>query len=257
MGQELLKKIKDLFKYRGFPELYEISNLNKDIVENLNNQLIDLQANIYYLDSYLEENWTLKENELNQYWKNIHQSLSVLGVKKSDWMDYTNHILKYQKHEMELRLGLMPTRLNMEYFYFYKSCDVKLIRRLLMEKLPNVSKLCDAADWRYFDLVTEINDDAMDIEEDLSTINGNRVLISIQLYGAKETIKIFSNFLKTVEQKSIKRFTKVKSEYKKKIHQMTLEQITATKKLLLENVNKFSVENDSMLSKYLMLKKIA
>ena len=257
MDSLLLKKIQDLFNYRGFPELYKISELDNKSSELLNNQLIDLQAKIYYLDAYLEQNWNLSEKELNKYWKEIHAALLALGVKKSELMDYTNHILKYQKHEVELRKNLLPTRLNIEYFYFYKSCDVKLIRRLLSEKLPIINTFYSAADWRYFDLVTEVNDDVTDLEEDLTTINGNRVLISIQEFGKRKTIETFTDFLNEIEANSTKRFKSIKSEYKRGIHLQTLEQVKITKKLLIQNVKGFDINTSNVLSEYLTTKKIA
>lgn len=257
MDLQLLGKIKDLFDYRGFPELYKISGADKNTIATLNKQLTDLQAKIYYLDSYLEQNWDLSEKELNRYWKDIHSSLIDLGVKKSDLMDYTNHILKYQKREVELRKNLLPTRLSFDHFYFYKSCDVKLIRRLMCEKLPVINFLFKAADWRYFDLVTEVNDDVSDLEEDLTTINGNRVLISIQEFGKLRTIQMFSDFLNEIELNTKKRFASSKHAYKLEIHNRTLQHIEATKKLLIKKVKQFDNNAPNVLSEFLTTKKIA
>lgn len=257
MDLQLFGKIKDLFEYRGFPELYEISGADKKTVATLNKQLTELQAKIYYLDSYLEQNWDLSKKSLNQYWKDIHASLIGLGVKQSELMDYTNHILKYQKREIELRKNLLPTRLSFDHFYFYKSCDVKLIRRLMSEKLPKVNVLFKAADWRYFDLVTEVNDDVTDLEEDLTTINGNRVLISIHEFGKSRTIQLFSEFLNDIEYNTNKRFAATKNAYKVEIHKRTLEHLEATKKLLIKKVKEFDNSVPNLLLEFLTIKKIA
>ena len=77
--------------------------------------------------------------------------------------------------------GLLPTRLEMEYFYFYKSCDVKLLRRLIYEtRLKGSKSFGSLSDWRYFDLVTEVNDDVADI---LKTYHLSMEIGLYSLYG--------------------------------------------------------------------------
>lgn len=250
MDKNLLHKINDLFEYRGFPELYKYSNLPPSEVDDLNDLLVQLQASIYYLDEYLETNWEIKQKDLNKYWDNIYIALGRLDIGKKDQKTYCSQIMKYQKHEIDLRSHLLPTRLNTEFFYFYKSCDVKLMRRLLLEKLPIIHTLFNSADWRYFDLVTEINDDTTDLEEDLYTINANMVLICYNLYGRSATIDIFGKFLDYCVEQSHIRFANTINPYKKNIHKQTVQQAIKTKKLLTQS-KVLKQDTESVLYKHL------
>jgi hypothetical protein len=233
MQQQLRDKIEQLFEYRAFPELYRLSGGNAAELKNFHTQLVELQARIYDLDEYLETNWELKESKLNAFWNKIYHALSKLGIPPSKHTSYCNQIHKYQKHEADLRFNRMPTRLNMEYFYFYKSCDVKLQRRLLIEKYPRLGSIFTAADWRYFDLVTEVNDDACDLEEDTTTINGNRLLISFYIQGKEKTQQEFDKFINYVCTQSKERFKgREVAAFHKNIHFRTLEQAAYTKTII-------------------------
>jgi hypothetical protein len=231
MKTDLLHKIHDLFDYRGFPILFKNATSEQILKDGLYQKLIQLQADIYHLDSYLENNWDVNDMGLEVYWSEIFNSLSSIGVTSEKHHDYVKQILKYQKHEIELRSYKLPTRMSMEYFYFYKSCDVKLIRRLIAEFLPGLQEPILASEWRYFDLITEINDDVTDIEEDISTINGNRVLISLNTLGSKQTLKDFSAYMTEVVKKSKEKYASGSTK-EKNIHERTVEQATITKQLL-------------------------
>jgi hypothetical protein len=235
MEKNLLHKINELFELRGFPDLYKFSKINTIEINKTHNLLVELQASIYYLDEYLENNWVINHKSLNQHWKAIYETLKKLGIEKNQLETYCAQILKYQKHELDLRKNLLPTRLNTEFYYFYKSCDVKLMRRILLEKLSTLNSLFNSADWRYFDLVTEINDDVVDLEEDLHTINGNMVLICHEQFGRAATIDVFSHFLDYVMAESHKRFATTINPYKQSIHQKTVEHVIKTKKILTQN----------------------
>lgn len=194
MEKELRSKIIELFEYRDLPNIIKLGN-DGVFDESFYEGLIQLQADIYYLDHVLETNWEVDMDEVDEKWKAIHGSLRNLGVDESDVDAYCAHIYKYQKHELEIRQARYPMRLSMEYFYFYKSCDVKLMRRLIYDRYPSLHKLCKLSEWRLFDLVTEIDDDVEDVYEDMTTINGNRFLLSLLKLGNKETNEIFSDYL--------------------------------------------------------------
>lgn len=233
MQEQLRDKIEQLFEYRAFPELYRLSGGSVAELKTFHNQLVELQARIYDLDEYLEINWELKESKLNAFWVKIYHALGKLGIPPAKHAAYCIQIHKYQKHEADLRLNLMPTRLNMEYFYFYKSCDVKLQRRLLLEKYPRLGSIFTPADWRYFDLVTEINDDATDLKEDTTSINGNRLLISFYTHGKEKTQQEFDAFLNYVCTQSKERYKgKEVAAFHKNIHFRTLEQAASTKAII-------------------------
>lgn len=231
------KKIKALFEYRNIPKLMEYGKVKSK--KSLYKKLILLQISIYELDEYLESNWTIKKPDLNKYWKNIHQAMMDCGVPKKDLAEYSKHILKYQSHELNLRKNKLPTNGSIEYFYYYKSCDVRLMRQIIYDQSTNLDDRFTLPDWRYFDLITELNDDVEDVFEDLKTINGNYVLIARWELGKKEAIKRISDFIDLIEIKNKERFKKRKSESKYKfIYKLTKEQIKATRKLLDQNMGK-------------------
>lgn len=196
MNQALRNKIITLFEYRKLPELISFGGKVWD--EAYYERLIDLQYQIYKLDHELETNWIVDMSIIDERWEKIYESLAALQISESMHDKYCRHIYKYQKHELDIRVSKLPTRLSMEYFYFYKSCDVKLLRKIIYRNNPVLSKTIKESQWRLFDLVTEINDDIEDMQEDLTTINGNRFLISLNQYGKPKTEHIFRKFLEEI-----------------------------------------------------------
>jgi len=235
----LLNKIKTLFEYRDFDHLYALGGLEPSVKERLEHNLILLQQDIYFLDEYLESNWNLEKSELNSYWNRIHQSLSNLGVASKHYDDYSAHIYKYQKHEEQLRSPHDLLRLSIEYFYFYKSCDVKLLRRLIYDHAPKIAKSYSLADWRYFDLITEVNDDVEDLIEDLDTINGNRLQLSITKYGIEEAKQIFIAFIDRIGEQSKARAEQKNTKEYDSIHAKVIEQIDLTKSMLDKSLDMY------------------
>ncbi len=255
---DLRNKILSLFEYRLFPQLINETNEPDELARKFTEDLVKLQASIYYLDAHLEAHWQTDEAILSWHWENIIKHLNVFGIDNKSSATYLNHIKKYEKHELELRTGKTPLRLDMEYFYFYKSCDVKLLRRLIYEKYKLSPIYGQLADWRYYDLVTEVNDDVEDLYEDLDFINGNRFLISILLLGKQKTKVIFDQFLELVEIKSLEKYQNSNGKMKEEIFTQTKQQITETKNLInnrLESVSHDVLEH-SRISKYITLKNI-
>lgn len=194
------EKIIALFEYRQLPELIKYGG--RELDEVFYEKLINLQFHIYKLDHELERNWKVDPSVIEDRWKQIYEALSDLGIPQKLHDKFCRHIYKYQKHELELRKGKLPTRLSMEYFYFYKSCDVKLLRKIIYIQNPNLAKAIKESDWRLFDLVTEINDDIDDLQEDTQTINGNRFLISLKQFGFEKTKATFTAFINEIDQRN-------------------------------------------------------
>lgn len=240
--RELICKIEDLFEYRLFPNLFSLNEvIDADAKAIFHRQLVDLQSAIYYLDAHLEANWELNQEVLQWHWNNISSKLSAMNIPINRHHEYVNHIRKYEKHETELRVGKSPLRFDMEYFYFYKSCDVKLLRRLIFEKLSLGGAAGSLSDWRYYDLVTEVNDDVEDVFEDLDFINGNRFLISIHTVGKQDTFGIFNQFLDQISDMATERYhANVNKNFAKTIFDITQQRISETKELMRENIQKIS-----------------
>lgn len=231
------KKIKALFEYRQIPELMADGKIKGK--KALYKKLIALQISIYELDEHLESNWDIKKTDLSTYWNNIHNAMMDCGVPKKKLAEYSKHILKYQTHELNLRKGKLPTQGSVEYFYYYKSCDVRLMRQIIYDLSETLESKYTLPDWRFFDLITEVNDDVEDVFEDLKTINGNYALIARWQYGKKESIRMLSEFMDSIETKNQERYSKRKSDSEYKlIYKMTQKQIKKTRKLLDKNMKK-------------------
>ena len=228
--EELRMKILELFEYRALPEIIDMVEKDVQKKNQLLNHLISIQESIYHLDHVLESEWDIIHSTLDYKWKDIFQSMKDAGVDGSKLHQYCSHIFKYQKHELEQRQGKSLLRLSLEYFYYYKSCDVKLLRRLIYDNYRSLRSLMALSDWRWFDLVTEVNDDIDDVYEDLNTNNGNRFLLSIREYGIDKAYDIYLDFLKNIV------ITFRKKQAEKSIHplitELTLNELKKTVDLL-------------------------
>jgi hypothetical protein len=239
---ELRKKIVELFDYRLFPQLLEAGQVDDAVKSSFFEHLIELQTKIYYLDAHLEANWHTDPNILHLHWDNIKSALDPFHIPPDQYSAYLNHIKKYEKHELELRQGKSPLRFDMEYFYFYKSCDVKLLRRLIYEKFQLTPACGRLSDWRFYDLVTEVNDDIEDLFEDLDFINGNRFLISLLYYDKMKSKNIFSDFLDDILTKAKNKYLSSTGRYKHIIYEVTLQRISETKELLDQRIDEIQTE---------------
>jgi len=229
-------KIEQLFTYRKLP--YLLSFIKKKESAKLYRRLVDLQIAIYDLDHYLETNWKLKNKELKRFWQNIYSCLAKMDYTEEEAFHLTNHIRRYQKHEMQLRDALMPTVLNKEYYYYYKSCDVRLMREIIYNKAPKISSHLTLEDWRWFDLITEIDDDIEDVFEDQKTINGNMFLIMIIEDGLDAAVKTFRKFILQTIDKQNDDLDEIKTKHKKKLIKWTTKESELTLKLLDKNYKK-------------------
>lgn len=238
----LNEKIEALFSYRMFPQLYELSGASSQNVEVFHNRLVKLQAAIYYLDAHLETNWEVDFDVINEKWDYIYACLNELKVSGEKAKYYCRQIQKYQTHELNMRAGRWPDRYNLEYFYFFKSCDVKLMRQLIFDEFPKLRPLFLLSEWRLFDLVTEVNDDVEDIFEDLSTINGNRFLIQTLKEGKGKTASIFKSFLDQLETRNIAENYRNKA-WSESIREATTQNIIQTHLLIEEKLGIFTNDN--------------
>lgn len=227
----LFGKIDELFRYRCFPEILENIAIDYDN-EGYIDKLRFLQKEIYALDHCLESSWEIGPEDLSLYWLSIYKSLDNCGISKDRALKWVSQIEKYQLHELQMREGKLPDRFRMNYFYFYKSCDVKLLRRLLYAKFPELKKTFPISQWRNFDYITEVNDDVEDIYEDFSTINGNRFLISIIKNGLDQTADEFLQFVETMRAETFSN----KKSYHPLVYDKTIQVANQTKTLIQKRV---------------------
>ncbi|HZV71528.1 MAG TPA: hypothetical protein VFG10_18375 [Saprospiraceae bacterium] len=194
------EKIQELFAYRRLTDLLGISNMAKD--QKFTQHLVDVQYQIYMLDSYLESQWEIHKKDLKVYWDGIRSSLQQMGLKKKQISDLVSEIKEYQQIERDCRKDKWPTSVSFQKFYTTKSCDVRLIRHLIYTSHKDLQHLWKENAWLYYDMITEVHDDIEDLEEDIKTYNGNRFLISILRKGAEKTRQDYEEHLKSITEKA-------------------------------------------------------
>lgn len=203
--QEIRHKIDELFSYRKLSDLLRKGGLDKDIA--FTRHLTEIQYQIYLLDAYLEGEWALDQEKLNACWAAIKDALASLGYSTDQVLDLLHEIRDYERIERNCRKGKWPTKVSFKKFYTTKSCDVRLIRHLIYDAKPELTKTWKEKAWVYYDRITEINDDIADVKEDLLTYNGNRFLISCLRKGKPKTVTAYKSYLEKVSSKAKKYFS--------------------------------------------------
>ena len=234
------KKILELCAYRKIFDLLEEGpyDENSELFQGLHK----LQQKIYELDQYLESTWRTSKRELSKYWKEIKSCLSDLGIRKAKINDYLKYLKKYELHELAMRKGKYPSEFSIEYYYFYKSCDVKLIRQIIYDFIPELKRQYKLSDWRQFDLITEINDDIEDVYEDLDIINGNYFLFLLKQKGKTYCLKAFSDFLDMTVDKATLRYEKLQTKHQKQLLVWSRKYARETKRLLKDRIKHIDME---------------
>lgn len=228
----LRQKIEDLFSYRLFPELLQGCARSTQNQHDLWEQLIGLQTAIYHLDAHLEAHMNPDSTILEWHHKSIEQKLEKIIGQLPERHTYFDDINMYERHELNLRKIISPLSYDMMMFYYYKSCDVKLLRRLIYEKCEQTESWGSLESWKAYDLITEVNDDVEDIWEDQAFINGNLFLISLLIQGKQDTEDMFHSFMDTIEQVSHDMWQAHPSPRGHYLHQMTLKRIEETRVLM-------------------------
>lgn len=224
------EKIDDLFTYRLIPWLLSHSSIPAQA--GFLRKLKAVQTKIYLLDHYLETTWDLDDKKLTTCWEAIYRSLEVFGFSRAEAIEMTKQIRKYQTHEQSMRENKSPTRFSLRHFYYYKSCDVKLMRTIIYNADPSLEKVVRKTDWTDFDLITEVNDDISDLQEDIKIYNANRFLFQLIEEGKTKTGKAFRSFIAEIRTSNQARFEKTKSQDGQYIKQNTLAAIRHTLTLL-------------------------
>jgi hypothetical protein len=191
---QIVDKVKILFDYRKIHWLLAESRIpnQTDFLE----RLINLQIAMYELDWQLENQWNIELPDLKSFWLNIYSRLAEMGLSENQQRTWTKEIVRYQTRELELRQGITPLKHSMEDLYNFKSCDVRLMRRLIYREDVSLNSVLRFSDWLEFDLITEVNDDIEDLLEDLVAFNANRFLFSLYEHGSMATHELFEVFIK-------------------------------------------------------------
>ncbi len=194
--QEIQHKIDDLFSLRRIPILFKSSGLDSLIYSKLQK----LQTDIYLLDQYIEDNWDIDEFQEEHLWGRCKDRLHHLGFPTNGHDRLLSELTVYLNREKSMRQGLSLNLIDIKSFYFYKSCDVHLIRAIIYKLAPHLDDRIPQADWKNFDFVTEIMDDLSDYKEDMDSLNGNRFLFSIFYQGIDYTLQEYLKFLDQIQK---------------------------------------------------------
>jgi hypothetical protein len=250
--KEIRDKINELFTYRKLTELMHYAQLDKD--HRFIDQLTDVQYQIYQLDAYLEGAWILEKDTLKSLWDHIEKALRKLIPDEELIKPLLREIREYERIELNMRRSKWPTGERFKKFYTIKSCDVRLIRKLIYLARPELDHTWKESAWRYYDLITEINDDIADLREDLKTYNGNRFLIAVLRKGNQKTETRYKDQLQAISKNAKKYFQKhTEGAEHTRLYDWTLTRASETLELLTTTLQ----ENDhSIFTSSLLLKKM-
>ena len=244
-----IDKIKKLFAHRKLTNLLKVSGLdaNKEFVSDI----INVQYHIYMLDGYLESQWELEKKKIKLLWEAINASLEAIGFSPKQINSLTNEIKDYERIERNMRKDKWPTKESFKDFYTTKSCDVRLVRHLIYNAFPDLQSSWKEKAWRFYDIITEINDDIADLEEDIRTFNGNRYLISVLRKGFDKTYHQYKEYLTGISQKANEYFADKTDQGKnKQLIAWTMDSSLQTLKLLDQQMKS---KNSEKLSASLLL----
>lgn len=190
------KKIITLFKDRKINMFCIDMGINPEHIIDL----VEIQRHVYNLDFYGEQSWLLNQIILDNLWSELLKSITSMDIEYNSIKRHVDDIKKYQHIEENMRIGILTTDVPIDYYYYLKTCDVRLSRNILMEKSKNNPNQKRMNAWYLYDLASEVIDDLTDWKEDLGTFNGNRYLQSVILKGHTSTIEDYMKFIKNITE---------------------------------------------------------
>lgn len=176
-------KTSELLKGRRIEDNLRLAGTSPKAQKQLTVKLSLLQRTIYALDCYGETSWDIEHQVLEVLWQNIYGQLMSWELTLKDAGHLLEDMQAYQQVELQLRKGVLPTSLPLEEFYYLKTCDVRLSRKLIATSSKGLCTDQQLLLWNCFDIISEVYDDLSDIEEDLFDFNCNRFLFQKSLYG--------------------------------------------------------------------------
>ena len=165
---------------------------------------------------------------MSPYWSEVRSHLYQFGYKNDATEKLLYRLKIYEEAEINIRDNKFPSSKQIRPFYYFKSCDVKLIRDIIYDKYPDLKFLVPKIQWIMFDFLTEIIDDVEDEIEDRTVYNGNRFLFSLYSKGVDQTISEYQNFVSKIE----KSFNNFADDFVPQIKDATLEVISSARELL-------------------------
>ncbi len=191
------QKMQTLFADRRIKQHLTFSIADGTTRQWVFSKLIALQKCVYLLDRYGELAWHIKPEALAIIWGNITARVEAFGCER-EATALLRDMKKYQGIELSMRHASSPSEIRISNFYFLKTCDVRLSRRLISSFGP-CSEECTQA-WGWYDLASEVCDDLNDVDEDLETYNCNRYLLKLRSQGFLPTQSEYHEFLNRIRK---------------------------------------------------------
>ena len=198
-------------------ELYakRIAPYAPDLASPAREAIINFQKLVFVVDHYFEHNEQLNPVFLNSFWNQFQKFLDDLEMPKELQTTILQDIKDYADIEASIRVGKKLAEYEIRFFYFKKSCDVRMQRHIIRYLNKQPASSSDSEIVR--DILEEIEDDLDDTEEDkLTPFGGNRLL---EILNSKNVEKLneyvtFINSLPDSPQDLVQRILDKMSKFK-------------------------------------------
>ena len=177
--------------------------------------IINFQKLVFVVDHYFEHNQQLNPAFLNSFWNQFEKFLDDLQMPKELQATLLQDIKDYADIEASIRIGRKLAEYEIRFFYFKKSCDVRMQRHII--RYLNTQPALSSEPEIIRDILEEIEDDVDDIAEDeLTPFGGNRFL---EILNSKNIEKFdeyttFINSLPNAPQDLVQRILDKMSKFK-------------------------------------------
>ena len=202
------RKTEELYEKRIAPHVPDISPLKRETI-------IRFQKLVFVLDHYFEHNEQLAPAILDSVWTRFEKFLDDLEMPKDLQATLLQDIKDYADIEAGIRIGKKLAECEIRFFYFKKSCDVRMQRHII--RYLNTQPALSSEPEIIRDILEEIEDDVDDIAEDkLTPFGGNRFL---EILDSKDVEKLdeyttFVNSLPNAPQDLVQRILDKMSKFK-------------------------------------------
>ena len=179
-------------------ELYakRIAPYAPDLASPTREAIINFQKLVFVVDHYFEHNQQLNPAFLNSFWNQFEKFLDDLQMPKELQATLLQDIKDYADIEASIRIGKKLAEYEIKFFYFKKSCDVRMQRHII--RFLNKHETSSSEPEIVRDILEEIEDNVDDIEEDkLTPFGGNRFL---EILSSKDVEKLneYNNFINSL-----------------------------------------------------------
>lgn len=198
-------------------ELYakRIAPYAPNLASSTREAIINFQKLVFAVDHYFEHNEQINPAFLNSFWKQFEKFLDDLEMPKDLQATLLQDIKDYADIEANIRIGKKLAEYEIRFFYFKKSCDVRMQRHII--RYLNTQQALSSEPEIIRDVLEEIEDDVDDIAEDrLTPFDGNRFL---EILNSKNIEKLneydaFINSLPNAPQDLVQRILDKISKFK-------------------------------------------